>query len=176
MNNSDVKQSVPGKSWFALYTKPRAEFKAAAEIEGEGVQIYLPTVTRIKQWSDRKKKVTEPVLRSYIFIFANEKERVNSLEQRSVVRCIFDGGKPAKIPEWQIENLKRMLSFKSEFFVKNGLVPGVKVRIKEGPFKDVIGVYRETGSDKTFAVSIDLLNRSVIAKLPKESILEIIKE
>ncbi len=176
MNNQDNKQLGPDRSWFALYTKPRSEFKAAQQIEEIGVQLYLPTYTHVKQWSDRKKKITEPVMRSYIFIFANEKERINSLEQKSVVRCIFDAGRPAKIPGWQIDNLQRMLSYKSEFFVKNGLVPGAKIRIKEGPFKDVIGVYRETGNDKTIAVSIDLLNRSVIAKLPKESFIEILKE
>jgi hypothetical protein len=58
----------------------------------------------VRQWSDRKKKITEPLLRGYIFIFADERERMISLEQDSVVRCIFDLGRPAKIPEWQINN------------------------------------------------------------------------
>ena len=114
-------------------------------------------------------------MRGYIFIFANEKERLNSLEQNAVVRCISERGRPAKIPNWQIENLKNMLSNKREFFTQDGLVPGVKIRIKEGPFKDVVGVYREIDNEKTIAVSIDLLNRSVIAKLPKKSVFEIVK-
>lgn len=175
MNDNDEIQSSPDKSWYALYTKPRAEFQAEIQIKSVGVQLYLPTITKVKQWSDRKKKVTEPVLRGYIFIFANEKERLNSLEQNAVVRCISERGRPAKIPNWQIENLKNMLSNKSEFFTKDGLIPGVKIRIKEGPFKDVVGVYREIDNEKTIAVSIDLLNRSVIAKLPKKSVFEIVK-
>ena len=161
--------------WFALYTKPRSEFKAAEQIQTAGVQLYLPTVTRLKQWSDRRKKITEPVLKGYIFIFANEKERIISLEQYSVVKCISERGRPAKIPEWQIENLKKMLSTQSDVIVKEGLVPGVKIRIKEGPFEGTIGVLQEIDNEKTLAVSIDLLNRSVIAHLPKESIIEIIK-
>ncbi|MDO8549870.1 MAG: UpxY family transcription antiterminator [Ignavibacteria bacterium] len=161
--------------WFALYTKPRSEFKAAEQIQAAGVQYYLPSITKVKQWSDRKKKVTEPLLRGYIFIFANEKERIISLEQYSVVRCISERGRPAKIPEWQIDNLKKMLSTESDVLVKEGLVPGVKIRIKEGPFEGVIGTLQEIGNDKTLAVTIDLLNRSVIAHLPKESIVEIIK-
>jgi transcriptional antiterminator RfaH len=164
------------KAWYALYTKPRNEFKASKQIEKIGVSYYLPTATKIKQWSDRKKKITEPVLRGYIFIFADEKERINTLELNSVVRCLSESGRPAKIPAWQIENLRKMLSNEGEFFVREGLVPGVKVKIKEGPFKDVIGVYKEIDNDKTIAVSIELLNRSVIALLPKDSVIEVIKE
>ena len=161
--------------WFALYTKPRSEFKAAEQIQSAGVQYYLPSITKVKQWSDRKKKVTEPLLRGYIFIFANEKERIISLEQYSVVRCINERGRPARIPEWQIDNLKKMLSTESDILVKEGLVPGVKIIIKEGPFEGIIGTLQEIDNEKTLAVTIDLLNRSVVAHLPKESIIEIIK-
>jgi len=169
---SDVNQ----RWWFALYTRPKSEFKAAEQIGGAGVQYYLPSVTRVKQWSDRKKKITEPLLRGYIFIYANERERIISLEQYSVVRCLTEAGRAAKIPDWQIENLKKMLSSESDLIVKEGLVPGTKIKIKEGPFEGVIGVLQEIDNEKTLAVSIDLLNRSVIAKLPKDSIIEIIKQ
>ncbi len=164
------------KNWYALYTKSRSEFKAAAQLEERAIEYYLPAITKVKQWSDRKKKITEPVLRGYIFIYVNEKERLISLEQNAVVRCVFDQGKPAVIPAWQIENLQKMLSQKSDFFIHNGIVPGVKVRIKEGPFMDVIGVVKETDNGHTIAVSIDLLNRSVIAHLPKESSFEVLSE
>ena len=68
-----------------------------------------------------------------------------------------------------------MLKNGGDFTITEGLVPGTKVRIKEGPFQDVIGVINNDSAGKTIAVSIDLLNRSVIAYLPKESVFEIIK-
>jgi transcription antitermination factor NusG len=166
---------VVKRYWFALYTKPRSEFKAAEQIKSIDVEYYLPSIVKIRQWSDRKKKITEPLLKGYIFIFANEKERILSLEQYSVVRCISERGQPARIPEWQIDNLKKMLTNQSEFYVREGLVRGVKVKIKEGPFEGVIGTFQEIDNEKTIAVSIDLLNRSVIAHLPRESVLEIVK-
>ena len=163
------------KSWFALYTKPRSEFKASEQLEANGINHYLPTVTTLKQWSDRKKKVTEPVMRGYIFIKADERERLLALEQYSVTRCVTERGRPAVIPEWQIDNLRKMLEYDGDFYVMNGLVPGKKVRIKEGPFAGVEGTYQESENDKTISVTIELLNRSVIAHLPKESVIEIIK-
>ena len=164
------------KDWFALYTKSRSEFKAAEQLQAIGVHHYLPVVVKWKKWSDRKKKILEPILKGYIFILANERERKLSLEQFSVVRCVFDNGRPAKIPEWQIENLKKMLSEESDFLIQDGLIPGVKVKIREGPFEGIIGVVHESDNGKTIAVSIDLLRRSVIAHLPKESIFEVVKE
>jgi transcription antitermination factor NusG len=162
------------KNWFALYTKPRSEFRAAEQLESNAIHYYLPTVTTLKQWSDRKKKITEPIIRGYIFIKADERERLVALEQYSIVRCVTERGKPAVIPEWQIDNLKKMLEYEGDFFVLNGLAPGKRVKIKDGPFAGVEGIYCESENEKTISVSIDLLNRSVIAHLPKESVIEII--
>jgi transcription antitermination factor NusG len=164
------------KAWFALYTRSRSEFKAAEQIQAAGVKYYLPIIAKLKKWSDRKKKILEPILKGYIFVFADEKERKLSLEQYSVVRCVFDNGRPAKIPEWQIKNLKKMLSKESDFLIQDGLIPGVKVKIREGPFEGIIGVVHESDNGNTIAVSIDLLRRSVIAHLPKESVFEVVKE
>lgn len=167
---------IKEKAWFALYTKPRSEFKAAEQIGENGINYFLPTITRIKQWSDRKKKITEPLLHGYIFIFADEKERITSLEQQSIVRCVFDAGRPAKIPQWQIDNLKTMLGSNSELFIKEGLIPGTQVRIKDGLFEGVVGIVQNSEGGKTIAVSIDLLNRSIIAYLPKDCTFEVLKD
>lgn len=164
------------KHWFALYTKPRSEFKAGEQLSEAGIDYYLPTITRLKQWSDRKKKITEPLLRGYIFIFADERERSISVEQKAVVKCLFDQGKPAVIPQWQIDSLKRMLEIKADVIVHNGIIPGARVIIKNGPFEGITGKILQNEKGKSISVSIHLLNRAVIAKIPDESILELVKD
>ena len=171
-----MRNSQSKKYWYALYTKPRSEFKARQQMELLDIDHYLPTITKTKQWSDRKKKVTEPLLRGYIFIFANEEERLVSVEQLSIVRCVFDVGRPARIPDWQIDNLKTMLETNEDVIVHKGIVPGAKVIIKNGPFEGIIGTIVKGETGKSISVSIDLLNRSVIARLPDESNLEAIHE
>lgn len=177
-NNKDINISIGAdKFWFALYTKPKAEFKAEEQLKAIDVEHYLPVITKEKQWSDRKKKITEPVIRGYIFIYADEKQRLLALEQYSIVRCVFDRGRAAKIPAWQIDNLKKMLNTKSEIFLHNGLIPGKKVVIKNGPFEGIIGIVKEyDDGKKTIAVSIDLLNRSIITHIPKDSNFQVLKE
>ena len=50
--------------WFAVYTSPRTEQKVAERLEKEGYEVYLPLVTTLRQWSDRKKKVKIPLMRA----------------------------------------------------------------------------------------------------------------
>ena len=171
-----MKELSSSKHWFALYTKPRSEFKAEKQLKGVEIKNYLPTITRLNQWSDRKKKVTKPLLGGYIFIFANEAERLISIEQQAIVRCLFDAGRPARIPEWQIENLRKLLETNRDLLIHNGIVTGAKVIIKSGPLEGVIGTVVEGGTGKSISVSIDLLNRSVIARLPDDSSLEVVRE
>jgi len=162
------------KNWFALYVRPRHEFKAKAELDQINIKNYLPIVKKLKQWHDRKKRIDEPLLHGYIFIFADEKERLFSLENRCVIKCISDHGKPAKIPEWQIINLQNMLNHKGDFNVFDGLVEGTKVEIVEGPFKGVRGILDKSLTENNLAVTIDLLNRSIVVHLPKESITRVL--
>jgi len=164
------------KSWLALYTKPRSEVKAEEQLTSSSIQTYLPTITKLKQWSDRKKKVTEPLFRGYIFIYADEQERLISVEKQAIVRCLFDNGRPARIPEWQIDNIRKMLESDTNVIVHNGIVPGAKVKIKSGSFQGVIGTVINESSGKSISVSIDLLNRSVVARLPDNCDLEVVKE
>jgi transcriptional antiterminator RfaH len=164
------------KCWFALYTKPRHEFKAAEQIERLGVEYYLPVIQRVSQWSDRKKTIAEPLIRGYIFIHADEKERLKSLEEYSILRCVFDKGKPAVIPEWQMENLVNFLKKESEYFIYEGLIPGSRVRINKGPFQGVIGVIRQSENQHTLAVTIELLNRSVLTHISRDIEFEVIKD
>src|ERR1035437_10666125 len=132
--------SITVKKWYALYTRPRHEFKAEVQLNSVSVENYLPTFTTLKKWSDRKKKVTSPLFRGYIFIHSNEKERFLAVEQKAIVRTICFNGKPSAIPDWQIESLKKMLTEPFDIIISDKIETGTKVKIIDGPFRDVIGV------------------------------------
>lgn len=166
-------ENIVNKNWYPLYTKPRHEFKAEQQLKSCGIEYYLPTVIRVKQWSDRKKKIKEPLFNGYIFIRGSEKERLIALEQFAIVRSIFFEGKPAIVPDWQIENLKIMMEKGYDVTVTEQLKIGSHVKIISGPFKDVEGiVYENSNQEKMLAITIDLLRRSVIVKIPRDSIIE----
>ena len=58
----------------------------------------------------------------------NEKDRLIALEQYAIVRSIFFEGKPAIVPEWQIDNLRKMLEKGSDVSVMEQLAVGAHVK------------------------------------------------
>lgn len=161
--------------WYALYTKPKHEFKAAERINANDIEYYLPTITTVKQWSDRKKKVIEPLFRGYIFIKANEIERYKALAVDGVINTVCFGGSPSRIPEWEIENLKKMMDIDSNVVVSEKIPIGSTVRVIEGPFADIEGVVcEEENNERILSITINLLRRSVQVKLPMENVIEVI--
>jgi transcription antitermination factor NusG len=163
-------------NWYALYTKPRHEFKAQLYLESVRLENYLPTMTVTRKWSDRIKKIIEPVFRSYIFVRTDDKGRSRAMQDPTIVRTVTFDGKPAVIPDWQIENLQIMLANSPEIYISDKVEIGTKVKITSGPFTDVIGTVKEKNSETFLSVSIDLLHRSVIVRLPKESIVKLIED
>ena len=70
MEKVPEKIDFDAKHWHALYVRSRSERKVLTQLEEMGVEAYLPLITLIKQWSDRRKKVEEPLFKSYVFIAA----------------------------------------------------------------------------------------------------------
>lgn len=161
------------KNWYALYTHSRCEFKVEKALKVEGVTVYLPVKKNIEKWSDRKKEITLPLFAGYVFINATEKERLVSLQHKQVVRCLTDAGRPAVVPSWQIESLKKMISSNHEINVIDGLIKGKKIEIKSGPFKGIHGILLNVENKNRLAISIDLLNRSVVTYLSEDSVKDI---
>lgn len=162
------------RRWFALYTKPKHEFKAETMIESFGIKCFLPKIIRTKQWSDRKKKISEPLFKGYIFIYADEKERFDALELPPVVSTVSFGGKPVPVPDWQIDTLRKMLDSNEEIIVENSLKEGTPVTVSDGPFEGVKGIVMKVdGKKQMLAVNIDILKRTVLIRLPVESVSKI---
>ena len=166
-----MRENIHTKYWIAFYTRPRHEFTARSEILHMGIDVYLPVITLVKKWSDRKKKVTEPLFKSFIFAYCDETERYRILQIKSIVTTVFHNGKPAHVPDWQIDGVKRMLDGNREVKIVDGIKKGARVKINNGPFEGIEGIiFTGINSEKYVAVSIDFLNRSVIAKLPVKDI------
>jgi transcriptional antiterminator RfaH len=102
--------SLSKKNWYVLYTKPKNEIKSADLISSWGFEVYCPVIKTVKQWSDRKKKITEPLFKSYIFVCIQEHEREIVFEAPGAVRYLFWLGKPAIVRDDEIDAIKQFLS------------------------------------------------------------------
>ena len=131
-----MKEINQNSKWHVLYTKPRHEVKALERLTQNGFEVYCPMKTTLKQWSDRKKKVSEPLLPSYIFIKTTEKKRPIPLKDPSVLNYIFWLGKPAIIRDIEIDTLKGIISKdKVQEFEVRKLKVGDEIDIIKGQIK-----------------------------------------
>ena len=126
-------------NWFVVYTKPNSEIKVAEGINAIGLNAYCPVYTEIKQYSDRKKKVTKPLLKSYVLVQLSESDRVKVFSIPGVLRYIFWLGKPAVVRAEEIEILKRNLTDSYDQVSISKLVKGKQYTIPTGPFKGQTG-------------------------------------
>ncbi len=97
------------KKWYAIYTKSRNEKKLATNLKARGIEVYLPLLKTLKQWSDRKKWVEIPLFRSYLFVHILDKEYLDVLQTDGVVRFITFRKERIPIPESQILAVKSYL-------------------------------------------------------------------
>lgn len=137
--------------WTAFYTKPRNEKKAADRLSRQGFEVYCPTRTVIKQWSDRKKKVSEPVFTSYIFAKVDESSRNEILNDQGVVSNVFWLGMPATIRDCEILAIKSFLEDFPQAEMNYGRpVQGSRVEIESGPLSGQTGVVSHIQGNRAF--------------------------
>lgn len=133
-DNLDIK-------WVALYTAPRAEKKVYARLRDKGYHVYLPLVTTLRQWSDRKKKVETPLISSYVFIQIAQVELTAVRQEIGVVGVLNYLGKPAVIKDYEIENLKILLAEQNSIQIYQGeiLKKGEPIQVVKGAMTGLIG-------------------------------------
>ena len=152
--------------WTAFYTKPRNEKKASERLLKKGFEVYCPTRTGVKQWSDRNKKVKEVLFTSYIFARVNEFERQQVLEDQGIVSSVFWLKRPVRIPDEEINKIKDFLSdHPGAALLNQALTVGDVVKIKTGPLKGEDGVLKRIKIDKII-ITITSLGLSLQAELP----------
>jgi transcriptional antiterminator RfaH len=149
--------------WYPVYTQPRAEKKAYQALLNKGLETYLPLHRQLKQWSDRKKWVEEPFIKSYLFVKIKEHEQTEVLMTKGISRFIYFSGKVASMPSRQIDELKLLMASPFELEItEEDLQPGEKIMIKAGPLKGLVGEIISYRSQKQLALRLENLGYSII--------------
>ncbi len=149
--------------WYPVCTYPKAEKKAYEALLNKGVEAYLPLQRQLKQWSDRKKWVDEPLIKSYLFVKVQEQQKTEVLMTKGIARFIYFSGKAASMPEQQIKDLRLLLTSPYELEVtEQALQQGETVKIKAGPLKGLQAEVIAYKSQKQLLLRLDNLGYSII--------------
>jgi hypothetical protein len=119
---------LDSKKWFVVYTKPRTEIKVSQRLSVLGIENYVPTRIEVRQWSDRKKKITVPLLPSMVLVSLLEKEVNKVFEVAGVVRYLFDNQKRAEVSNQEVLAMQYYLD-NVHYSNKKDLAVGVTVKV-----------------------------------------------
>jgi transcriptional antiterminator RfaH len=158
-----LRSNTDSYKWYPVYTHPRAEKKACQALTNKGLDTYLPLHRQLKQWSDRKKWVEEPFIKSYLFVHIKEHQQTEVLMTKGVSRFIYFSGKVASMPQRQIDELKLLMASPFELEITEAdLQPGEKIIIKAGPLKGLTGEIVSYRSQKQLALRLENMGYSII--------------
>ena len=159
--------AVDMTNWFAVSTRSQHEKFVAGQLECQGVTAFLPTVTEIHRWSDRRKLVEQPLFRGYLFVRGSLTPafRRTVLVARGVVSFITMQGEPVPVPDEQIEVIQRLLNHKIACMTHPFLKVGQRVRVRGGALDGVEGIFTCCNKDQSLVISIDAIQRSLAVRI-----------
>ena len=157
--------------WFAVYTKPRWEKKVARLLDDLGIENYCPLNKVVKQWSDRKKDILEPLFKSYVFVRVKDSEKWDLKNVNGILNFVYWLGKPARIKEEDIFTIKKFLNEFLDIQVEeiSRLTVNAKVRIKQGLLMNYNGVLIEINGSRA-KVRIETMGVQLSANFDKNNL------
>ncbi|EAT59761.1 UpxY family transcription antiterminator [Chlorobium ferrooxidans] len=149
--------------WYAVYVRSRCEKQVYRMLAEKQITTFLPLLETWKQWSDRKKKVSEPLFRGYVFVNIDMRhDHLPVLETEGVVKFIGIGKVPSVIAEKDIDWLRKLVREPEAIGRTVDSIPvGQKVKVLAGPFKDFEGVVLKHGRETRLVVFFDSIMQGV---------------
>ena len=163
------------KYWHALYVRSRSEKKVLSQLEDRGIQAYLPLISVVKQWSDRRVKVEEPLFKSYVFVCSSDKDYIPILNIYGVVRFVTFEREAVIVPENEIIAIKNFVNEyeKGEGFKMQNdedLKVGQSVRIINGPMKGLVGRLETIRNKRHLIVYIEVVGQYIPVHIPRAKV------
>lgn len=150
------------RKWFVMQTKPRNEALVNKQILYKQIKSYLPQVEKIRIWSDRKKKVLEPLFPGYVFVYANEDERQTAISGTAgAVRYIYYEGRPAVVSPREIKLIEDSLREPEKVSIEQKRIEkGDEIMVTHGIFKGMKGRVQEFRGNFKLTVNLEELSYS----------------
>jgi transcription antitermination factor NusG len=97
------------KKWFAVYTKPHYEKRVTEILTRKKIENYCPINRVLRQWSDRKRLVNEPLFADFVFVKVQEGDLCSLKQIEGVINFVYWLGKPAVIRDSEIQAVRQFI-------------------------------------------------------------------
>jgi transcription antitermination factor NusG len=153
------------EQWYALHVRPRFEKHVQTHLEEKGYEVFYPTYTSTRQWSDRVKSLSFPLFPGYVFCRFNVHARLPILITPGVNQVVGSGKTPITVDEAELAAIRRVMESGVAAQPWPYLKVGETVQIENGPLEGLTGIVTRIKSSERLVVSVSLLMRSVAVEL-----------
>lgn len=162
--------SIPAtqaEKWYALHTRPKHEKAVVQRLTERGVETFLPIITEVHRWSDRKKRVELPLFSCYVFarFIPNRAERLCALRVDGVLGLVGSRSEGTPIPDDQIEAVRALVDGAFPWSPYPFLKIGQRVRVRSGALDGVEGILISRNGSDTLVISVDAIQRSLAVRV-----------
>jgi transcriptional antiterminator RfaH len=166
---SDV-TDVTDLHWYAIYTKPRQEQRAADNLLNQGYNCFLPTMAVEKVKNNAVIKVQQPLFGRYLFIelSASTSNWMPIRSTKGVSNMVSFANKPARVPSDLITALKA-----APLLMHSRFEPQQPITVQFGAFSGLSGVFQrlitEPDGESRALVLVEFLYKFHSLSLPLDA-------
>jgi len=159
-----IEQEEP--TWYACYTKSRAEKAVYQRLMQSEVECYLPLRRTRRKWSDRMKWVDEPLFKSYIFVRIIPSEYADVVKIEGIYKFVTFESKAVPIPESQINAIRLLLGQDAILEVTTERIPqGQAIEVQAGPLIGLQGELVQYRGNRKVLVRIGEIGQGLLVTI-----------
>ncbi len=153
--------------WYAVQTRARHERVVVQRFRDKGMTTFLPLVTEIRRWSDRKKSIEVPLFGCYVFVkmMSTNEDRQKVLRTDSVFDFVGVPRHGTPIPDEQIDAVRIIVEERLDFEAYPFLKIGQRVRIRSGALDGIEGILVSRDGKRSVVVSVDAVQQSLSVRV-----------
>ena len=153
--------------WYAIHTRSQHEKSVTAHLQNQGITTFLPLVTEVHRWSDRRKVVQLPLFSCYTFVHMPFVPELwaKAVRVSGVLSFVGVRGQGVPIPEKQMESIRTILASNAPYTLCPFLKVGEHVRIRGGALDGIEGILLARNGDRTLVISVEPIQRSIAVRI-----------
>ncbi len=151
------------KIWWVARTKSRQEKALAWNLVAREVEYFLPLVSRPQKCKGRMRSSIVPLFNGYLFFRADQTARSEAMKTGKIAQVLEVKDQQGLLSE--LSSLARASAAKIELTLCDFVTSGQRVRILDGPFKDLEGIVKKRKNSTRLILQIEAIRQAAAVEI-----------